>query len=153
VKILLDSTYLLPAVGVSVSNSEKILETLEWLRKSKKAEFYYSEFSTLEIIAKVAKMNYDEEVVALGLQSIFENLKEAKAGIKAYLMALKLKSELRDFIDLLLLLTADENGIKLLTRDRELKEFATLELLRSKSHYFGTLNSLITENCRTYKPL
>lgn len=69
-------------------------------------------------------MNYDEEVVALGLQSIFENLKEAKAGIKAYLMALKLKSELRDFIDLLLLLTADENGIKLLTRDRELNEFA-----------------------------
>ncbi|MEM3505639.1 MAG: PIN domain-containing protein [Archaeoglobaceae archaeon] len=123
-KILLDSTYLLPAVGVSVSNSEKILETLEWLRKSKKAEFYYSEFSILEIIAKVAKTNYDEEVVALGLQSIFENLKEAKVGVKAYLMALKLKSEFRDFIDLLLLLTADENGIKLLTRDRELKEFA-----------------------------
>ncbi|MEN2975317.1 MAG: PIN domain-containing protein [Candidatus Caldarchaeales archaeon] len=123
-RILLDSTYLLPIVGVSVSSVEKVLQVLEKLYRSRTIEIYYTEFNILEIIGKLSKIKYDVEVVEAGLNSIVENFKHASPTSRSYLTALKFRSTgFRDLIDLLLYTTSVENNLKMLTRDIDLFEF------------------------------
>lgn len=123
-KVLLDSTYLLPILGISVENTEKVLKVLGELYMKGSIEIYYTCFNFLEIIWKLSKIDYNEKIVSMGIQSITENFKHIDPTVQSYLKALRLKSKgFRDLIDLILYAVAESNGLKLLTRDKELWKF------------------------------
>lgn len=50
IHILLDSTYLLPIIGLDVEGIEKALSTLRTLGRRKIAIYYYTPFNILEIL-------------------------------------------------------------------------------------------------------
>lgn len=75
-RILLDSTYILPIVGVKVEGIESVLKVLRELRRRGEARFYYTQFNILEILGKIAKTNYDRDIVATGLSLIEEEFKQ-----------------------------------------------------------------------------
>ena len=123
-KVLLDTTYLLPIVGVDVEGVEEVLVLLRKFHREGKVEYYYTPFNLLEILGKLGRIKYDEERVALGLVSIGETFKLIHPTIEGYLKALKLRSKgYKDLIDLLLYTTSTSQKLLFLTRDYELLEF------------------------------
>lgn len=123
-KVLLDSTYLLPMLGIIVKNTERTLKVLGELYVEGVIEIYYTCFNFLEIIWKLSEMKYDMGIISIGMQSIIENFKQTNPTIQSYLKALKLRSMgFKDLIDLILYTVAEDNGLRLLTRDRELWKF------------------------------
>ena len=124
VKILLDTTYLLPVVGIDVEGVEKPLTMLKKLREEGRVEIYYTPFNILEILGKLSRMDYDRERVELGLRAIRESFKIAYPTVKGYMKALELRKKgFKDFIDLLLYTTSRTRRLNFLTRDRDLIEF------------------------------
>lgn len=126
VKILLDTTYLLPSLGVRVRGLEDVFNKLRKLYSEDSVELFYSPYSLLEALGKISKTRFDEKTVGDGLLSIIESnvYKEALPTPEAYLKALKLKAKgFRDLIDLILYTTALSRNFKLLTRDDQLIEF------------------------------
>ncbi len=127
-RILLDSTYILPIVGVEVEGIEEALVVLKKLRRKRRAEFYYTPFNILEVLGKIARVEYDRDVVATGLSIIEEEFKQAYPTVEGYVKALNLKKRgFRDLIDLLLYTTSLTRGLLFLTRDDELIEFLEKE--------------------------
>ena len=123
-RILLDSTYILPVVGVEVEGLREALVALRELRRERKAKFYYTPFNILEVLGKLAKLSYDANIVAAGLSAIEEEFELAHPTIKGYLKALELRRRgFSDLIDLLLYVTAVTRGLLLLTRDESLIKF------------------------------
>ena len=123
-KLLLDSTYLLPIVGVEVEGIEEALIFLKRLRDEEKAEYYYTPFNLFEIIGKLSRLNYDVNRVTIGLTAIEEEFKLIQPTRQAYLKALTLRAKgYRDFIDLLLYTTSQTSDIIFLTRDYTLIKF------------------------------
>ncbi len=124
IRILLDSTYLLPILGIEVEGVGKALEVLGRLRSDGKAEFYYTEFNMIEILGKISKTNYDMGRVAVGLHSIEEEFELIYPTVEGYLKALDLrKSGFKDLIDLLLYTTSLTRDLMFLTRDDPLIKF------------------------------
>ena len=124
VRILLDTPYLLPILGVEVVGTARVLEILKRLSLSGEIDIYYSPFSLFEALGKISKLKYDPEVVEQGLAAILEEFKPSLPSARAYMKALELKKRgFSDLVDLLLYATALANRLKLLTRDRELVEF------------------------------
>jgi len=62
-RILLDTTYLLPIIGVYVDSVEKPISILEKLYRSGAVEIIYTPFSLLEIVGKLSKLKYDKRRV------------------------------------------------------------------------------------------
>lgn len=123
-KILLDSTYLLPIIGVDVKGIEETMSILKMLRERKKTKYYYTLFNIFEIIGKLSKTKYEEERIYVGLSSIKEEFNLIYPTIEGYIKALKLKRMgFKDLIDLLLYTTSLTNNIPFLTRDIFLIEF------------------------------
>jgi len=123
-KLLLDSTYLLPIVGVEVEGIEEALIFLKRLRDEEKAEYYYTPFNLFEIIGKLSRLNYDVNRVTIGLTAIEEEFKLIQPTRQAYLKALTLQAKgYRDLIDLLLYATSQTSDIIFLTRDYTLIKF------------------------------
>lgn len=123
-RILLDSTYLLPILGVEVEDTEKALAVAKKLHDTGKAVYYYTPFNLLEILGKLGKTRYSKERIAVGLIAIKEQFKITHPTTLGYLKALELRSRgHRDLIDLLLYTTALTRKIILLTRDNELIVF------------------------------
>jgi len=76
-KLLLDSAYLLPIVGVEVEGIENTLILLKNLEIKRKQNITnYTPFNLFEIIGKLSKLNYDIDRVAIGLTAIDEELKD-----------------------------------------------------------------------------
>jgi len=124
IRILLDTTYILPIIGIDVEDIEKVIILLKKLRDKGVAEFYYTQFNILEIIGKLGRIDFDKDRVKLGLISIKEEFIEVKPSLKAWLKALELRRKgFRDIIDLLLYTTSLTNNILFLTRDIELIKF------------------------------
>jgi len=125
-EILLDTTYLLPILGVDVLGVEKVLRVLKELYEQDRVILFYSPFSLLEAIGRIAKMPHEADRVKKGLSAIIESgfFKIALPSLDGYLGALinRVKG-FRDLIDLLLYMTARDNGIRFLTKDEELIEF------------------------------
>ena len=65
-RIILDSTYLLPIVGIGVEDVDEALLLLKRLRDEDKAEYYYSPFSLLEILGKLSRLKCDQGRVSAG---------------------------------------------------------------------------------------
>jgi len=127
-RLLLDTTYLLPIVGVDVEGVEKILTILEELYRSKAVEVYYTPFNLLEIIGKISKLEYDEERVRAGLIAIKSRFKLATPTARGYVEALKLRRRgFRDLVDLLLYTTSKTRKLLFLTRDYALVDFLKSE--------------------------
>ena len=123
-RILLDSTYILPIVGVEVEGLREALAALRELRRERRAKFYYTPFNILEVLGKIAKLDYDASIVAAGLSAIEEELELTYPTVEGYLKALELRRRgFRDLIDLLLYATAVTRGLLLLTRDECLIQF------------------------------
>lgn len=49
-RLLLDTTYILPALGIEVEGVEGVLEALQRLRRHRRVEVYYSCYSILEAL-------------------------------------------------------------------------------------------------------
>ena len=123
-RILLDSTYLLPIVGVDVVGVERVIRILKKLRDRGDAEYYYTQYNILEILGKLGRIRYDVERVRVGLLAIEEEFKQVEPSLKGWLKALELRSRgFRDLIDLLLYATSLTHNLIFLTRDKQLIEF------------------------------
>jgi len=123
-KILLDTTYLLPIVGVDVVGVEQALRVLKKLRDRGVAEYYYTQYNILEILGKLGRIRYDVERVTIGLLAIEEGFKQVEPSLKGWLKALELRSKgYKDLIDLLLYATSLTHNLIFLTRDKQLIEF------------------------------
>jgi len=122
--LLLDSSYLLPILGVMVEGVEDTLRLLRDLRLERRLVIYYTPFNILEIMGKISKLEYDKEVLQRGLELIREEFNEIEPTIEGYIEAVRLKKKgFKDLIDLLLYTTAKTRKLKLLTRDENLIRF------------------------------
>jgi predicted nucleic acid-binding protein len=124
-KVLLDTTFMLPMVGVSVKGiASEVLNKLWQLRRSGEVELFYTEFNLLEILWVLSKLNYELPIVERGLKSIEKNMVKTQPKYSSLLKALELRKKgFHDVIDLLLYLTAKDNELLFLTYDAELKRF------------------------------
>lgn len=120
-KLLVDTTFLLPALGIEVE--EEALKAIELFRR---ADVYYLEVGLLEAMWKVLKvvpMGY-MDVVALGLDAIERTYTKLDIPNRAYVEACTIyRRGHRDLIDALHYSTAKISGIPLLTIDVSFVEF------------------------------
>lgn len=93
IKTLLDTTYLLPIIGIEVESIEQVITKLNNLYTAGKVEIYYTPYNILEILAKLSKTKYDTERVRLGLLSIEKNFKLLIPSIEDYILTLKLRQK------------------------------------------------------------
>lgn len=123
-RVLVDTTYILPVVGVSVEGIERVLVKLKELRQGGVVEVYYSDFSLLEALAKAVRLGVPRHVVERGLVSIIAAWKKAEVNTRAWRYVLSLRvGGLRDVIDGILYSTALAGGYRFLTRDTNLEAF------------------------------
>lgn len=132
VKVLLDSTYLLPSFGIEVEGlTERHLALLREAVLNKKVRIYCLSITWVEVIGKVYR---EAERVGIGVNEMVEaalrSLLESgfytwiSPNFEAIRLAFKLRIlGHRDNIDNLLYATSVTHNMVLLTMDQELKEF------------------------------
>jgi len=124
-KLLLDTTYYLPAIGVSIKDMQKdaLLKLI-----SKKHQILMSQITIFELSAKGAKYIKEDllspERVTRGISAIMYN--DAIETIPIHdttilLTAFKLRNMLNDFIDCLILSTAINHSEGIITEDNEIQ--------------------------------
>lgn len=135
VKVLLDTTYLLPIFGIEVEGlSSDDIEKLRNLKIERRIELYYSPIIWIEILGKICrelakrrmKMEDIEHITELATKSLIESefFKQILPGVDAIKLALKLRIHgHRDNIDNILYSISIENDMIFLTMDEELKKF------------------------------
>lgn len=143
-KILLDTTFLLPAIGIAIKEQQKDLP-LKLIQEGNQISI--CDISVFELSAKGAKYintgKLSPERVTRGIRAIVYN--EQIEMIPTYesqllLTAFKLRKTLNDFIDCLIISAAINHCDILLTEDKDIqdlknnKEFN--ELLTTKSPKF-----------------
>ena len=122
-RILLDTSFLLPSLGVEVTGAAEALEDLE------SNDFYYSKFSILEcswifISLERKKVAIDMETIEIGLYSIERSYRRVIENAEVFIEALKLRrAGHTDFLDCLLYAISLKEGLKFLSFDAELKKF------------------------------
>ena len=143
-KILLDTTYLLPAIGIAIKELPKDLP-LKLIREGNKISI--CDISVFELSAKGAKHinagKLPPERVTRGIRAIVYN--EQIEMIPTYesqllLTAFKLRKTLNDFIDCLILSAAINHCDILLTEDKDIQDLKNNkkfnELLTTKNPKF-----------------
>lgn len=121
VKLLVDTSFLLPAMGVETE--KEVLESIEYFHL---AEVYYLNVSLLEAMWKIIKVVPSNRVdrVEEGIRAIMETYREAVPPPGAYIDAYRLYYEgHKDYIDSLLYSTSLRLNLPLLTIDRDFIEF------------------------------
>ena len=122
-RILLDTSFLLPSLGVEVTGAAEALGNLEG------NDFYYSKFSILEcswifISLERKKVAIDMETVEIGLYSIERSYRRVIENAEVFIEALKLRrAGHTDFLDCLLYAISLKESLKFLSFDAELKKF------------------------------
>lgn len=126
-RVLLDTSFILPSLGIDVG--EEVSKGLKGIADIK-AEIYYSHFSILESLWVAARPStsatFNAESFNLGLRSIIEGDRYMKVeeDSKTFNDALKLYMlGHKDMIDNILYANSIRLNIKLLTLDNRLKEF------------------------------
>ena len=123
-KIVLDSTYILPILGIEVEDIEEALIILRKLSRNRETTFYYTEYNIIEILGKISKVDYDSNTVDRGLSLVQDEFKLIYPAIEGYIKALELKKKgFKDLIDLLLYTTSTTRNLIFLTRDDKLINF------------------------------
>ena len=119
--IIIDTTFLLPALGISVE--EEAEEVIPLFRK---LNVYYLEVGLLEAMWKIIKIIPIDKLerVRLGLEAIRRTYSLLSPSAKALVEALLIyRKGHRDYIDALHYTAAKDTGIPLLTIDYEFIEF------------------------------
>ena len=155
IRVLVDSTYILPAFGIKVIGlGDEDLLKLERLRMRRLVDFFYTDIIWVEIIPKVEKEYRDRniELTLETFESIIESLYETFTNIAPGLKALREAYRLRmlghrDMIDNLLYGIAVENNLYLLSQDRVFKEFLrrnnlSYEIVVDHQELFKRVNEL-----------
>lgn len=126
-RILLDTSFLLPSLGIEVEQS--VTEALSKLSDGKNKPFY-SDLSLLEsswmAIKQIKKGNYQDAIYRKGLLSITKTgyYEVVSTDANDYLVALSFyQNGHKDMIDNLLYATALSNGCQFLTIDDQLRRF------------------------------
>jgi hypothetical protein len=126
-KVLLDTSFILPSLGIDVG--EEVLEGLRRLAASR-AEIYYSGFSLLESLWVSARLSartaLNMEGFRLGLRSVIEGGRYRKVDETSQVFSDALELYFlghRDMVDNVLYACSTNLGLKFLTVDAELKEF------------------------------
>lgn len=126
-KILLDTTFILPSLGIDVG--EEVSKGLNKLAQIK-ADIYFSRFSILETLWVAVKLsktaNFDLESFKLGLRSVLQSGRYIKVEENSEIFNEALKLNMlghKDMIDNILYASSTKLNLKLLTLDNELKEF------------------------------
>ena len=124
-KLLLDTTYFLPTIGVSIKDMQKdALLTL----MAKKHQISMSQITIFELAAKGAKYVKEGQIsperVTRGISAIIYN--DAIETIPMHdttilQTAFKLRNMLNDFIDCLILSSAMNNSEAIITEDNEIQ--------------------------------
>ncbi len=120
-KVLIDTTFLLPALGVGV---EKEAEDVIILFR--KIDIYYLEAGLIEAMWKLLKIPSNElyERIRIGIEAIKRTYRLAVPPANAYLEAIKIyNAGHRDYIDALYYTTAKTLNLKFLTIDLSFIEF------------------------------
>jgi len=135
VRVLLDTSFLLPTFGVEVE--EEVLGCLELIgAQREKVKAYYSPHSLLEatlVLLKEVKrgsLKLEEaaEMAREGASNVVYGIEAAETPPEAFSFAIQLYGMgHRDIFDNLLYSTAVVNGMLFLTLDRELIEFIERE--------------------------
>jgi predicted nucleic acid-binding protein len=122
-RILLDTSFLLPSLGVEVPRAAEALENIG------EHELYYSNFSVLEcfwVLTSLERKNItiDRDCIQIGLKSIEESYIRAIEDAAVFLDAFQLRrAGHTDIIDCLLYALSLKAGLKFLSFDLELKLF------------------------------
>ena len=127
-KLLLDTTYLLPAIGISVKDlNEKAILNLA----DKGHELFISEVSLFELSAKGAKYVVEGRLsparVCRGINAIIydERIKITRMHESSILLtAFRLRKLIDDFIDCIILSSAINHAEVLVTEDEELHKLS-----------------------------
>jgi len=120
-EILLDTSFLLPTLGVDVE--ERVYRALKSLRK---AELYYLEEGLLEAIWLILKFldKIPEDVIEEGVEAIRRDYQVLKPPGRAVIDAIKIyRLGHRDYIDALYYTTALYHNVKWLTIDETFIDF------------------------------
>jgi hypothetical protein len=130
-RVLLDTSFLLPAFGVDAG--EEVLNCLELMAARREMiRAYYTPFSLLEAVmvllreARRGKLGLEGAagMAREGATKVIYGLETANTPPEAYSLAVRLYSlGHRDLFDNLLYATAATNGLSLLTLDSELLGF------------------------------
>ncbi len=135
-KLLLDTTYLLPAIGVAVRNLPR---TVVRDLRGRGHNIAICTITIFELAAKGAKLVHDgklkESGVHEGLQAILND--EAISQIQfqepeVLLRAMAIRAELNDFIDCLILCSAATTADALVSEDERLQDLVLQEDIRAK---------------------
>ena len=121
-KVLLDTSLLLPTLGIEVERADKLL------KKLRDYELYYSDFSILECLWVVnslkRKGKFDRDTFETGIISIFECYAKAKINAEIVLKAFEIyEMGHKDIIDCILYSIVLSNNMKFASLDNELKKF------------------------------
>ncbi len=119
--ILIDTTFLLPALGVSVEKEAE--EVIPYFRE---LNVYYLEVGLLEAMWKIMKVVPQDKLrrVKIGIEAIRNTYKLLEPPAKAYIEAIEIYYKgHKDYIDALYYATAKNTNIPLLTIDYVLIEF------------------------------
>ena len=128
-KVLLDSTFLLPTLGVIVEDiSDDELKLMAKLKD--RVEYYCINRSLVEVLGKVARSLVRDTrvlgIIELGLRSLLESetYKWINPTVQAFLKALELRAKgHRDMIDNMLYATALTDKMYFLSKDDALLRF------------------------------
>jgi len=133
-RILLDTPFLLPTLGISVSGA--IQEGIEIFAETE-SEIYHSRFSILESLWVAARTvddrAFDDEGFGPGLRSIVEGgrYRQVEEDSEIFREAFRLfRRGHKDMIDNILYATAARLGLALLTVDDELRKFVLAKRLK-----------------------
>jgi len=131
-RVLFDTSFLLPTLGIEVERTDGILRELSNLDE---CEIYYSDFSILECLwvagSLERKGTFDQEIFRAGMESIFEGYTRAETNPEIILKSLELYGMgHRDIIDCILYSTAIYDNLKFVSLDEGLKRFVRDNNLR-----------------------
>ncbi|MHB1493413.1 MAG: PIN domain-containing protein [Thermoplasmataceae archaeon] len=135
--MIIDTTYLLPLVGISVDK-----DLFSMLEKGNLSfnldDTSVSEISLFEIQAKCAKLSIAHTFVSDAISEIKSNFEIVPFNEKMVIeLSFKLRKKLPDYIDCVILATAISRNKDLLTEDNKilsLKEYAAKEYGISINH-------------------
>ncbi|PVU69875.1 toxin VapC [Sulfolobus sp. SCGC AB-777_L09] len=120
-KILIDTSFILPPLGIDVGES-----VLNIIKEFDKHEIYFTELSLIEAMWVIRKLlkegtKVDFKIVKTGLKSVIKTYRLLRIPISAYINAVNDRRH-NDLIDMIIYYTAKAYNLKLLTLDKKLKE-------------------------------
>ena len=120
-KILIDTSFILPPLGIDVGES-----VLNIIKEFDKHEIYFTELSLVEAMWVIRRLlkegtKVDFKIVKTGLKSVIKTYRLLRIPISAYINAVNDRRH-NDLIDMIIYYTAKAYNLKLLTVDKKLKE-------------------------------